>query len=149
MKQLFFIGLIIISAWLFFPPDRLFIPETANAEVIIVANRSVPEDTISEDVLKDIFMGITLTWDDSQEIKSVVLQGGSTHEDFIKNYLHKTSSQFDIYWKKRMFTGKGTPPHTVQSESDIIDYVAATKGAISYLSTEPTNDNIKVIKITR
>lgn len=149
MKQLFIIGLAIISVWLFFPPDRLFTPETADAEVIIVANKSVPVDTISEDVLKDIFMGITLTWKDSQEIKSVVLQGGSTHEDFTENYLHKTSSQFDIYWKKRMFTGKGTPPHTVQSESDIIDYVASTKGAISYLSEKPTNDNIKIIKITQ
>jgi hypothetical protein len=66
----------------------------------------------------------------------------------VKAYTQKTPSQFKSYWKKLVFTGKGSAPKSFHTDAEVIRYVAETPGAISYISSETRPENVKILKIS-
>ena len=58
-----------------------------------------------------------------------------------------TDRQFSIYWKRLIFTGKGTPPTSFASDEKVVAFVARTPGAIGYVSTKAELKDVKTIKI--
>jgi len=76
------------------------------------------------------------------------------HKLFLKQYVHKSPGRWKTYWKRMVFTGKGLSPKSANSEAELIDLVARTKGAIGYISTDGlSNDteknNVKILKTGR
>ena len=121
------------------------VSDVSAAEVVLVSNKNVPADSISKDMVKDIFLGKKTTWDNGQKIKFVVLKGSDTHKAFLKAYIKKTPSQFERYWRTQVFTGKGKPPRKFKSEAGLLDYVAGSEGAIGYVSTGANAGSVKII----
>ncbi len=50
-------------------------------------------------------------------------------------------------WLKRMLSGEGDPPLAVESETEMVKRVAATPGAIGFVSREAVNDTVKTLAI--
>lgn len=115
--------------------------------VVVIGNASVPDASLSKQEVGNIFQGKKTTWDDGSRIVFVVLKGSAAHDQFLKEYVGKTDSQFDTFWKKQMFTGKGTPPQSFDSDQAMIDFVARTAGAIGYVSTNANVANVKTINV--
>jgi ABC-type phosphate transport system substrate-binding protein len=84
---------------------------------------------------------------DGSKIVFVVLKGSATHEQFLTDYVGKTDTQFDTFWKKQVFTGKGTPPQAFDSDQAMIDFVAKTAGAIGYVAAGARVANVKTINV--
>lgn len=116
-------------------------------EVVFIGNSSVPASTLNHYDVKNIFLGIKTLWDDGTEIVVVVQKDSSTHDEFLKKYIRKTSAQFSNYWKKQLFSGKGLFPQSKASDQEIINFVRQKKGAIGYVSTDTGLDNVKVISV--
>ncbi|MBW1898141.1 MAG: hypothetical protein JRI61_03685, partial [Deltaproteobacteria bacterium] len=106
---------------------------TSFAEVLIIANKNVSEDSISKEGVKKIFLGKTVKWDDKSSISFVVLKS-DVHKAFLKEYIKRSSSQYTNHFKMMVFTGKGRKPRAFDTEKDLIRYVAATEGAVGYIS---------------
>ena len=114
--------------------------------VVVIANKSVSDTTLTKSDLSNIYLGKKSAWSDGSKINFVVL-AGNTHAAFLKDYIGRTESQFNTFWKKQIFTGKGSPPKELNSDQAMVDFVAQTAGAIGYVSAGADVSKVKIITI--
>jgi len=103
------------------------------SDFVVVANPSVKANEISGEDLKRVFLGAKTSLADGSAVEPVLAAGGETHEAFLKAYLGKTDPALRNHFKSLVFTGKGSMPRTLASDSEIVSYVAKTKGAVGYV----------------
>jgi hypothetical protein len=112
-------------------------------DVMMVANKSVQITGIRETDLRAIFTGEKTRFADGSHAVPVTLKGGPAHEVFVRSHLGETPDEFRAQWRKAVFTGQGAMPKSFDSESALIEYVAATPGAIGYVSRISPQDQVK------
>jgi len=123
-------------------------PNVASAgDVVVIANKNVPTSSLTGDEVKDIFLAKKTQWDNGQKINFVTLKDCDTHRAFLKQYLQKSSSQFERYYRTLVFTGKGSLPKTFNTENQLVDFVSGTDGAIGYVSSGIDTGSAKVITV--
>ncbi len=121
-----------------------------HADILIIGNKGVPVNSISKEEIKNIFLGNKDKWESGEAITFVNVSVENIHEEFTKNFVKKTPSQYISHFRKLVFTGKGQIPKSFDSEKDLIKFVSETNGAIGYVSKEAGSniDLIKIIEIT-
>ena len=77
----------------------------------------------------------------------VILEGGDAHDKFVKKFAGKTAKQFQNFWRKMVFSGKGKMPQAFASEADLAAFVAGNPGAIGYVAKGAAIDGAKEIKV--
>ncbi|MBW1893436.1 MAG: substrate-binding domain-containing protein [Deltaproteobacteria bacterium] len=123
-------------------------PSSGSAgDVLIISNKSVSADSLTNDDVKKIFIGKKTRWDDNKKISFVLMDSNGVHKDFLREYVKRTPAQYRRFWKKQVFTGKGRRPISFKVEKDMIEYVANTSGAIGYISASAATDGVKVLSI--
>ena len=126
----------------------LVIPGMATAgDIIIIGNKSVAESKLDKGDLKKIYLGNKTTWSDNKKIVFVTQDDTTISDEFLKEYVNKSASQFSSYWKAKVFSGKGTPPKSFASDSELVQYIAQTDGAVGYVSSNEGLDNVKIITV--
>ncbi len=141
------INLISLALLICFMPGTIIHSFAEDISVVIIGNRNLPFDTISKKELADIFKQKKTMCDNNEKLHVVLQDGGETHKLFLWTYLRKTPIQYTLYWKKLVFTGKGSIPITFRSEKNLLKHVALTGGAIGYISNKIKPRRVKVIKI--
>lgn len=126
------IGLAIILA-----PSMM--SEAQNGSVALIAHASVPTKPLSKTDVQNLFLGKKTKIEDVA-VTIVTLQEGTTHEEFLKDYLSRTPDQYTKYWKKLIFTGEGKAPKSFATEQELLDYVEHTERTIGYVSTVTVQD---------
>jgi hypothetical protein len=120
----------------------------ANAQdVVVVANAGVSVSQIDSLQLREIFTGVRSRFKDGSRAIPVVLKGGPAHEVFLRHHVGQGPDEFRMLWRKAVFTGQGAMLKEFASESAMLDYVAATPGAIGYASRVTPRDSIKVLTV--
>lgn len=118
------------------------------ADIIVVANKNVPESQLTKEEVKAIFLGEKTKWSNDSKVSFVVLKTPEAQEKFMKDFVGKTPSQFNNFWKQQVFTGKGKIPESFDNVKDLVDFVAKTDGAVGYLSNDDAPaENMKKIDI--
>jgi TonB family protein len=117
------------------------------ANLRVIANPSVPADSISARELQSVFLGETTVLHDGTRVEPVFEKGGSAHEAFLKDYLHESDDQLQNYFRSLVFSGRGTMPKSVRTDAEVVAYVAKTKGAIGYVSSETNTSGVKSLDI--
>lgn len=107
--------------------------QVSAADVQLIANASVGAAELSADDVKEIFLG-TKTSVAGGDVLPVLANTGAAHEAFLKAYVGKSDQGLRNHFKSLVFTGKGSMPKSFASDAEIAKYVAATKGAIGYIS---------------
>lgn len=120
---------------------------TRAQEFVLVAHPSTAESAVSGDDVKNILLGNKTKWDSGSLIKLVVLGQGAVHEKIVQGFTQRNADQFDKYWKKQVFTGKGTMPAPAKSDADVIAFVTANPGAFGYVAKENASDKVKVLAV--
>jgi len=119
---------------------------SALAEIVLIANPGISKSSLklSRKDIQRIFLrkkkmlsGTTL--------QIAIQRDRVLHSEFLRNYVHKTSSQFNRYYKKLVFTGKGKPPVLVTDDAAMLSYIAKTPGAIGYVSKDTANETVTLI----
>jgi len=113
----------------------------------VIANPSVKADSVSADELKSVFLEESSSLSDGSHVEPVLAKGGAAHESFVKNYLGKSDSALQTYYRSLVFTGKGSMPKTVGSDAEMVAYVAKTRGAIGYVSAESNAEGAKTLQV--
>jgi ABC-type phosphate transport system substrate-binding protein len=113
----------------------------------VIANPSVKADSVSADELKSVFLEETSSLKDGSHVEPVLAKGGAAHEAFLQEYLGKSDSALQTYYRSLVFTGKGSMPKTVGSDADVVAYVAKTKGAIGYVSSGTSAEGVKTLEV--
>jgi ABC-type phosphate transport system substrate-binding protein len=114
-------------------------------DVVLVANKGVQISEITNNDLRAIFIGTKTRFADGSHAVPVTLKGGAAHEVFLKHYVGEDPEEFRSQWRKVVFTGQGAMPRAFDSESALIEYVAATPGAVGYVSRISSQDNVKLL----
>jgi ABC-type phosphate transport system substrate-binding protein len=115
-------------------------------DVKIIVNSSVTAESISARELKSIFLATSTSLDGSH-VEPVLEKGGAAHEAFVKEYLGKTDSALQNYYRSLVFTGKGSMPKVLTGDADVIAYVTKTKGAIGYISSRASTTGVKTLDV--
>ena len=77
----------------------------------------------------------------------VLLKSGAAHEAFLKDYVGKTDSALETYYRSLVFTGKGSMPKTFATDAEVVAFVEKTKGAIGYVATGTSTGAAKVLEV--
>jgi ABC-type phosphate transport system substrate-binding protein len=117
------------------------------ADEVFIVNPQGADAELSVDNLKAVLLGTKTKWDGGGLIKLAVLTAGPVHDKVIQDHTQRSADQFDKYWKKLVFTGKGFMPMQAADEAALIDYVAKTPGALGYVSAASVTDRVKVIPV--
>ncbi|MDM8551569.1 hypothetical protein QUF72_15890 [Desulfobacterales bacterium HSG2] len=122
----------------------------AYADVVIIANRNVPENTLSRKEIKEIFLAKRVRWGDHSRIHAATVRDAGIHKMFLKQHLNKSHAKWKLYWKRMVFTGRGVPPISFDTEAEMLAYIAETEGAVGYvLSGEIQDESEASVKIIR
>ncbi|MFZ0772208.1 MAG: hypothetical protein WCA49_24965 [Candidatus Sulfotelmatobacter sp.] len=116
-------------------------------DVVVIVNNQVKATAASKDDIRAVFTGDKTSLSDGSHVTPVTLKGGAAHEVFLKNYVEKSDAAFRTAWRSLVFTGQGSMPKTVDSEAAMLEYVAATPGAIGYVSKVTEHDKVKTLAV--
>lgn len=133
---------------LFFLLAVFIVASSANAqEVLLIANPDVPVDSLTAGDVKLIFLGNKTDWGNGNKITFFTAKEDAAQDAFLGAYVGKTSSQYNTYWKKQVFTGKGKTPQSAGSDQDMVGMVTSTGGAIGYISAGADPGSAKIISV--
>lgn len=115
----------------------------------LVARASNPAKSLSTTQVEQLFLKKVTRWEDGQEVRPVDLAADSpVREAFSRQVLGKAVSAIESYWQKMIFSGRATPPLELATDTQVLDFVRSTPGAIGYVSAGATlGDGVEVIKV--
>jgi len=119
----------------------------AAADIKLIANSSVGASSVSVDDLKGVFLATKSSLSDGSHVEPVLEKGGAAHEAFLKEYIGKTDTALQTYYRSLVFTGKASMPKQLASDAEVVAYVAKTKGAIAYVSAGASTDGVKTLDV--
>ncbi|BET57407.1 ABC transporter substrate-binding protein [Geobacter sp. 60473] len=124
------------------------VPEAARAaDYVLVVNRDNPVRTLTEQEARLMFLGKKTAWPDGRSVTIVLQDGNKAHSSFVQGVLHRSSQQYDIYWKKALFTGTAIPPRILKGDADVKAFVATTPTAVGYISPETVDGSVRVLEV--
>jgi TonB family protein len=116
-------------------------------DIKIVVNPSVTADSIAVTELRSVFLLQRRTLKDGSPVEPVLQKRGATHEAFLRQYLNRDSEEIHIYYQGLVFTGKGSMPKQLDSDAEVVAYVARMRGAIGYVSAASPADGVRVLEV--
>ena len=120
---------------------------SAQKTVVVIANRSAHVEQLSTAEVRDLFTGAETHFSKGAMAVPVVLRGGPVHEAFLREYIGKLDSSFRGGWRSLVFSGQAALPKNVDDEAAMVNYVAATPGAIGYVERSALKDNVVVVTV--
>ncbi len=115
------------------------------ADVAVVANKSITTDSISKKEAKKIFLGKTKSLGGTSLTLADLPKGDKSRDEFYKNVVKKNGKKLKAYWAKIVFSGKGSPPKSLKSDEEMINWVSSTPGGIGYVNSLSVNNSVKVL----
>jgi len=113
--------------------------------VVLIANSSVPVDSLSADALKDIYTAKTKYWAGGRAIIIVVLPDKT--DAALEQASGMDGSQFKTFWQRLMFSGRGSEPKDAVDAAALVALVASTQGAIALVPADAALTGVKKIEI--
>jgi ABC-type phosphate transport system substrate-binding protein len=125
----------------------LYSAPAAAAQVAIIANKSVPIDSVTQSQVLDIYTGELRRWKNGSPIVAYDLTAEGTVRDQFYEFIGRKSSRIKSIWMKNLLMGEGSPPESLKTEEDVIGRVAKTPGAIGFVRPEMTNNSVKILAV--
>ncbi len=113
-------------------------------EILVIVNKNVT-DSIDLNKISSIYRAEKTKWNDGTQITVTMLTKGDLHEAFAKSVVGLNTNRWIRIWRRIIFTGSGLPPRTFKTETDMVNFIAATPGAMGYITASTPHENVKVI----
>lgn len=117
-------------------------------EILVITNNADSITVLTQREIRKIFLGHQTRWQDHSRIIIVTSTNQALNKIFIRKYIRKTPSQFKHWWRKKLFTGEGKLPKSFQNDEDVIQYVAANKGAVGYIFADSAHADVNIIQLS-
>lgn len=121
-------------------------PQAAARDYVVVVNKSLNLTSISSSDLEAVFTGKKKFWDSGEKVYFAVFDDEEIQTVFFRQHVRKTSSQFKNFWTKMVFTGKANMPDYLKTLEEVMAFVSATPGGISFIPA-PGGDKVKTLNI--
>ncbi|MCP4407501.1 MAG: hypothetical protein GY807_07025 [Gammaproteobacteria bacterium] len=121
------------------------LPQYTIAQEVIV-NPNLSSEGIRLNALRAIFSMRLRSWPDGTPVHVFVMEDEArVHVSFTKKKLDVFPHQLRYFWDRLVYSGTGQAPTTVDSEKEMLKMVAATPGAIGYLTEGMIDDTVHVL----
>ena len=124
----------------------------AQQKGLVIVNKSVPVDSLSQSELQKIFTGKIQNWENNLKVKPVLLDPKSDlGKRFFDNLLEMSAREYNRIWLKTIFSGSSPRPLEMSTPEQVMEYVAQKDGGIGIIPAELAEsellENCKVLKI--
>ena len=109
-------------------------------DVVVIVNNNVGITTARKIDIVKIFTGRGTQLNDIN-FKPILQRSGSSHEEFLNQYISRTSIQLSNAWKKLVFTGKASMPATVENDADVTAAIIEDQKCVGYVERSSVTDN--------
>jgi ABC-type phosphate transport system substrate-binding protein len=114
-----------------------------------VVNSANTVSTLSRDSVSRIFLKKTTTWPDGKTAAPVDQATETpTRHAFSKTILGRTPYEVAAYWNQMIFSGRGLPPSTKASDTEVLAFVRNNVNAIGYVAGDAKlGEGVKVLTV--
>ncbi len=118
---------------------------TAQAQIAIIANPSVGETSASRGMITDIYSLSMTMWSDRTSIVVVDFRSDVPAKKRFYTEIGKNPAELRKAWMRVVLSGDAKAPEIAESEDEVLQKVASTRGAIGYVSASKVNSSVKVL----
>lgn len=119
---------------------------SAQAEIAVIANKSVAITSIAETQAAAIFLSqLDVLEDGTQLIPVDQKDDQETRTAFYVKVIKKDAAQLNAYWSRMVFSGQGQPPKKVADDAAVLALVRANPNVIGYVDAVAVNNSVKVL----
>lgn len=115
--------------------------------VAVIAHAEVPAESISGREAFDFYSGDIRSWSNGMPVVVMDLKPRGPVKDTFYDFLGKSAARMKSIWLKKMLSGEGDPPKTVDDEPKLVEMVARTPGAIGFTHRRYVTDSVKVLAV--
>jgi len=116
------------------------VPTALGEEMVAIVNLSVSQTSVTRNFARALFGMRAQHWPGDGGVTVFVLPDQHVlHAAFAKNVLDMFPQQLRNAWDRLVYSGTGQAPVEVSSEEEMLDGVAATPGAVGYVSKDKVN----------
>ena len=113
----------------------------------VIANAEVKISEISADDLRSVFLGTLTSLKGAGPVQPVLDKDGSNLNRFAIDYLGKTSAGLETYYRSLVFTGKWSMPVSFATDTEVVAFVARTRGAIGFVRETTPSEQVKTLRV--
>ena len=114
----------------------------ARAQVAVVVNKSVPAAQVDAGDVLDIYALEKAKWGDGTR---VVVFTQDAQADVFFSQLGRSQTDLKKVLLRKKLSGEGQPPEVLKSDEEVLARVAATPGAVGFVSAGKVNGQVKVV----
>lgn len=118
----------------------LLAPRAEAAELVVVTHLGV---TLSADDLKDVYIGQMQM---AGATRLVPVDNGAAQEAFLARVVRMEVGRYNTAWIKKAFRDGVTAPALKAGDTEVLDFVRRTPGAVGYVRVVPAGVNVVVLK---
>lgn len=118
----------------------------ATGQVAVIANKSVPVDEVTSQQLLDFYTGDVKLWENKDPVIVTDLKPEGEVKALFYEFLGKAFPD-EVDLAEKMLSGEGDPPEALKSESEVLQKVSSTPGAIGFVSEANISDDVKVLTV--
>ncbi|QPP48965.1 MULTISPECIES: hypothetical protein [unclassified Halomonas] len=138
-----------LTRWLLLPLVLALLPLPVQAnerQIVLIAHPNVADTVLTRDTTRAIFAMRQRSWPDGQAVRVFVLPSSHpVHARFAKERLTVYPHQLQLAWDRMVFSGTGQAPSQVDSQTEMLERVATTPGALGYLEREYLDERVQII----
>lgn len=120
-----------------------FLAENSYSQVVVIVNKSVPDNSLTANQLLDIYSLSKKKWSDGNNIVVFDLKSHEATAEKFYGFIGKSHSDIKKLWMKLQLTGEGSAPAALSSDDEVLSKVASTPGSIGFVGSSKTNNNVK------
>lgn len=113
--------------------------------MVVITAPKAPRLSFDRYTLRNVFLKKIFVDQDGQRLIPVNLPAGSPlREAFVEEITHLPKTRQDDYWNRQYFQGV-SPPYVLASQQAVVRFVAATPGAIGYVTSCYVDSSVRVV----
>ena len=115
------------------------------AQVAIIANKSVTTKSIRADELSEIYSLNKQRWNDGARIIVCDIKKTMEIKSQFYGFIHKSPYELRKIWIRAQLTGEARIPFAFNKEEEILKKVSETPGAIGYIDLAKVTTDVKIL----
>ncbi len=113
--------------------------------IVVITASQAPRLAFDRYTLRNVFLKKIFVDKDGLRLIPVNLPAGSPlRQAFAREVTHLPDAQQDDYWNRQYFQGV-SPPYVLGSQQAVVRFVAATPGAIGYVTSCYVDSSVRVV----
>lgn len=128
----------------------VFLPTSSAEEpsFVVIINHANDDLRLDKKAVADIFLKKRIRWNNERAIQPVDQNRKSAvRRRFSEDALGRSVAAVRTYWNQLVFSGRGVPPPELESDGDVVRYVASNEGAIGYVSASVDLKLVKSVQL--